>query len=100
MGMQLEVWVDSVSPAEKKIVLSLRSPDSAAETGDSAGRGGGSPSSRRADALSRAPRDDVRAFVHKSPERWMQALVQSVTSYGLFVRPANYDVTGELFFNC
>lgn len=45
--------------------------------------------------LSAVPRPDVRAFVNFPEEKWIQSVIQSVSSFGLFVRPAGYDVTGK-----
>eukprot|EP00599_Poterioochromonas_sp_BG-1_P012654 CAMPEP_0173165564 /NCGR_PEP_ID=MMETSP1105-20130129/21466_1 /TAXON_ID=2985 /ORGANISM="Ochromonas sp., Strain BG-1" /LENGTH=615 /DNA_ID=CAMNT_0014086585 /DNA_START=209 /DNA_END=2056 /DNA_ORIENTATION=+ len=44
--------------------------------------------------LSAVPRPDVRAFVNFPEEKWIQAVIQNVNSFGIFVRPAGYDAVG------
>lgn len=39
-------------------------------------------------------RADVSGFVETSPNKWFQGVVQSVTNFGLFVRPAGNDAVG------
>ncbi len=92
MGSQLEVYIDSYGASTKKLVLSMQSPTSSSSSSStSAAAAGAAQLSDKKSASS----NDVNAFVHKSPERWIQAVVQSVTAFGLFVRPASYDVTGK-----
>lgn len=45
----------------------------------------------------KAEAQDVSALTQLSTDLWMSATVQSVTSFGLFVRPSGYDVTGLVY---
>ena len=39
-------------------------------------------------------RADVSAFQGVGSDKWIQGVVQSVSNFGLFVRPAGYDSVG------
>jgi len=40
-------------------------------------------------------RADVSAFIDLEPTSWMQGTVQSVSNFGMFVRPAGFDASGK-----
>ncbi|KAJ1437696.1 hypothetical protein B484DRAFT_444982 [Ochromonadaceae sp. CCMP2298] len=69
-GTSLQVQISEVNVADKKLVLSVSSG-----------------------------RADVSAFENFLPETWLQGSVQSVSTFGMFVRPAGYDVTGLVHFS-
>ena len=39
-------------------------------------------------------RADVSAFTGVASDKWLQAIVQKVTDFGLFARPAGFDTAG------
>jgi hypothetical protein len=43
-------------------------------------------------------RADVGALSGIASSKWMNGVVQSVSNFGIFVRPAGYEMTGE--FRC
>ena len=45
----------------------------------------------------KSARADVSAFSGIEPTSWMQGTVQSVSNFGLFVRPAGFDASGKCF---
>ena len=65
-GKSIVVQIDEVSVGDKKLVLSMKFE-------------------------SRAP---VEAFLSIPHSKWFTGIVQSVTTFGIFVRPAGYDATG------
>ena len=65
-GKSIVVQIDEVSVGDKKLVLSMKFE-------------------------SRAP---VEAFLEIPHSKWFTGIVQSVSNFGIFVRPAGYDATG------
>jgi len=64
-GTSVQVQIEEVNIPDKKLTLSMKSA-----------------------------RADVSAFSDIEPTRWMQGTVQSVSNFGMFVRPAGYDASG------
>jgi len=67
-GTSVQVQIEEVNIPDKKLTLSMKSA-----------------------------RADVSAFSDIEPTRWMQGTVQSVSNFGMFVRPAGYDASGKCF---
>ena len=42
-------------------------------------------------------RADVGAISSVASSKWLNGVVQSVSSFGIFVRPAGYEMTGKMF---
>lgn len=80
-GMQLQVYIGEIKPGDKMTLSLTPAPDATA-----AGAGAGAA----ADAKS------GKDYANVSPEQWLQGQVQSVTNFGLFVRPADHDLVGML----
>ena len=40
----------------------------------------------------------MTAFTGVSSDKWLQAIVQKVTDFGLFARPAGFDTAGTHYF--
>lgn len=66
VGSQVSVSIADLDVKNKKLVLSMKNA-----------------------------RADVNAFTGVSAEKWIQGLVQSVADFGLFVRPAGFDTSGD-----
>jgi hypothetical protein len=83
LGAAAQVYVNSYSPTTKKLALSFTPPD-------------GSRNKDSSDQQQRlpTPAEEMQELSQTPPKKWLQAVVQRVTPFGLFVRPANYDVTG------
>lgn len=103
IGSTVSVYVDSYDPVVKKLVLSmapLRSSRDPAQTEPQPPQKAkrGRPSGSKAADAERAAltQQQLQELAKTAPQRWIQAVVQNVTPFGLFVRPANYDVTGKL----
>lgn len=43
------------------------------------------------------PKADLSGIIQVPREKWLQGVVQSVTNFGLFVRPAGFEVVGTSF---
>mmetsp|Transcript_17708 Transcript_17708/g.39265 ORF Transcript_17708/g.39265 Transcript_17708/m.39265 type:complete len:590 (-) Transcript_17708:154-1923(-) len=69
-GQKVQVNIAEVDVVAKKLVLNMKSG-----------------------------RADVSAFATMSPETWVQGVIESVTSFGFFVRPAGFDVDGLVHFS-
>lgn len=70
VGAEVEVKVEQMSVGDKKLVLSMR-----------AGKG------------------DISSFDSTPHDMWMQGVVESVASFGLFVRPVGSQATGLVHFS-
>jgi hypothetical protein len=83
LGAAAQVYVNNYSPTTKKLALSFTPPD-------------GSRNKDSSDQQQRlpTPAEEMQELSQTPPKKWLQAVVQRVTPFGLFVRPANYDVTG------
>jgi len=64
-GTSVQVQIEEVNIPDKKLTLSMKSV-----------------------------RADVSAFIDLEPTSWMQGTVQSVSNFGMFVRPAGFDASG------
>jgi len=71
-GTPILVKIETVNVEAKKLVLSMKS-----EIG----------------------RADVSQFSDISQEKWLQGVIQSVSSFGIFVRPAGYDAVGLVHYS-
>lgn len=72
--------ISEVDLDKKKMILSLRAP-----------------AAQKANKMEGEKKEEVdfSAALQSLPkDRWMQAVVQSATEFGIFVRPAGYDVKG------
>lgn len=67
VGTKVAVKIEEVNVANKKLVLSMKTN-----------------------------RADVSAFTGVASDKWLQAIVQKVTDFGLFARPAGFDTAGML----
>ena len=67
VGSKIVVKIDELNINNKKLVLSMRTA-----------------------------RADVSAFSTVGADKWIQGIVQKVTDFGMFVRPAGFDTTGQL----
>lgn len=77
--MQLQVYIGEIKPNDK-VTLSLQpAPD-------------GTTGATKKDAIAKGTE-----YLDISPEHWLQGQVQSVTNFGLFVRPADHDLVGTSF---
>jgi hypothetical protein len=48
-------------------------------------------------SLKHESRAEVGAFSSILPSRWMNGVIQSVSSFGIFVRPAGLEAVGKCF---
>ena len=62
----MAVKIEEVNVANKKLVLSMKNN-----------------------------RADVSAYTGVASDKWLQAIVQKVTDFGLFARPAGFDTAGR-----
>jgi len=67
VGSKIVVKIEELNIGNKKLVLSMRTA-----------------------------RADVSAFSTVGADKWIQGIVQKVTDFGMFVRPAGFDTTGLL----
>lgn len=102
VGSQVQVYIDSYDPTGRKLALSMAPPGSSgdraqqADTQQPQKAKRGRPPKGGAKAADTAALNEVQLqeLARTPAQRWIQAVVQNVTPFGLFVRPANYDVTG------